>query len=458
MGTLTDTNGTNAGMKGWETTNWVITHNYIHDTGDGYGIWLDTENTGYLIDSNYLSWNLKRGIELEISYNGVVSNNVLAYNGYIKSEGGLDQPAIDLNLTGGENIPGSNYNNEVLVQNNTLWDNWEGIDIYGQRDRSCLSPQPLGYCTMADKTSFSGPTPGNDGSGVLDTACNGATTACSTLSAKGSDSAGGFGYALGEKIGFASGSFPYTVTSITPTPVAWGPPNRGGPYTIGVTPSVAVNEASGAQIYGEGTCQAYVTNTSTPASPTPASLGFGSQTMSYFDGCQWRAKNITVENNYEHFSADEVQAAVPPYSFPHGGFSAINLVNCYSGPNFLNWTAAPPTDNGDYCGMNSMTAGGSANPAVFNQLGGNFIVNALMSNSALPAPLNNLDSIANGGLGESPDNNLWIGNTYDGSGIGFRAYQDGGFAPPYTCGSVIAGFQPYCAVTLAGWQSIWHQD
>lgn len=469
IATFPDGGGMNAAAKGWETTNWTISNNYVHNTEYGYGIWLDTENTGYHITGNFFAWNLLRSIEIEISENGSVDNNTFVYNGFGTSGGyfGDKAQAIDFNVSGAADIPGSNYNNQILVQNNNLYDNWEGISIFAEADRTCLQPQPpANYCTSTDKASFghaSGAqgTVGGDGGGQLTAACNGATTACSTLSVN-------YQYPIGDKIGFANGTYPYTVTARTgSSPDSLGPPDDGS-WTITVSPPVNVGEASGAQVWSAGTCPLYDSATATPASPTPASLGHGSQTISYFDGCQWRARNFTVEGNTIHFSPTEVQAlanTTPPWesgSWTYGGVTS-NPKNCYSGTNYLDLHDSPPTGNSFKCGMNSMYGSSGSPVAPYNQPGSGtaWLNNAVMSNSSFPSPLNNLDTTANGGLGEGPGNNLWTANTYDGP-IGFRTYADTISAtsmssPPYACGSAIAGFQPVCDVTVAGWASIWHQ-
>ena len=45
--------------------------------------------------------------------------------------------AVNLNSSGGFNIPGSRYENEVLISKNTFANNWEGIDIWQAGARSC---------------------------------------------------------------------------------------------------------------------------------------------------------------------------------------------------------------------------------------------------------------------------------------------------------------------------------
>jgi parallel beta-helix repeat protein len=54
--------------------------NFVHhNTGDG--IWFDTSNTGYAIDSNVVEDNARMGIHVEISGQGVVTNNSVSRSG-----------------------------------------------------------------------------------------------------------------------------------------------------------------------------------------------------------------------------------------------------------------------------------------------------------------------------------------------------------------------------------------
>lgn len=458
-GNQVDNDGVDAGMKGWETTNAIIDHNYIHNTETGYGIWLDTTNSGYQITNNFLSWNLRRGIELEISQGGLVQNNVFEYNGFGESgsANNLENPAISLNVSGGAALAGANNSPNLTITGNTLWDNWEGISLYAQGDRNCRTPQPFAtYCSINDKTSFDTFT-GNTGGDCSDGACTlnaAAASGASTIKTN-------FEYALGDKIGFASGSYPYTVTSVSPQP-ANGPPQSGGPFTVGITPALSGAQSTGAQIYGEGTCNLYLNASSNPSSPSPASLGFGTQTMSYFNGCMWRVQNVQITNNVEHFNPTEIQNATPTWPVNFTGWpvtfngESIDARQCYSGASFLDLG----TSNTKKCGANAMFAGNDG--GYTGSCTGPWLEDAIMSNSSFTGPLSNLDAGDCGGHPSSPGNIVWSGNTYDGSHIFFRAYQDTISAtassnPPYACGNAISGFQPICDVTVAQWASIWQQ-
>jgi parallel beta-helix repeat protein len=460
-GIIDDNNGVDAGMKGWETTNAIIDHNYVHNSETGYGIWLDTTNNGYQITNNFLSWNLRRAIELEISEGGLVQGNTFAFNGFGQSgtTNNLENPALSLNVAGGTALAGSNNSPNLLVTGNTLWDNWEGISLYAQGDRNCRTPQPVAtYCNINDKASFDTFTGGNTGGDCSDGGCvlnsnaaNGATSLSTT-----------FEYAIGDKIGFANGSYPYRVTSVSPQP-STGPPDSGGPFTVGITPALSGAQSAGAQIWGQGTCNLYLNGSSNPALPTPASLGFGTQSMSYFDGCQWRVKNVQITNNFEHFVPTEIQTATPTWPVTFNSWpvtfngETIDARLCYSGANFLDLGSS---NNTKKCGANAMMAGNDGGYTGSCTLP--WLELSIMSNSSFTGPLANLDAGDCGGHPESPANNLWSGNTYDGSHIFFRAYQDtvsatGSTNPAYACGNAVAGFQPVCDVTVSQWASIWQQ-
>jgi len=448
--------GCNAAMKGWETANAEINNNYVHDHGpNSYGIWFDTSNIGYNVHDNYLSWNLRRAIEIEISQNGHVTNNVLAYNGFSNSAGISNggQAAINFNATGAVSTPGTYSDNQILVDGNILWDNWEGLSIYAQDDRNCKTPQPFNnYCTLTDKFSFSHASAGDnslggEGGGKLQQACS----SCSQLLIN-------YQYALGDKIGFSSGNYPYKVTAITPAGgqpahTSMAPPNHTGNWTVTVSPAVSGSVASGANVFGAGTCDQFFTaNASTATSPSPASLGNGTQTISYFDGCQWLPRNYLIQNNTFHFDPAEIASSVPTWPITFSGWPAtfegttFDARKCTSS-DYRNLTAANPTGNNNYCGMNAMFG----RPAAYSN-------NAIMSNSSFTGALSNLNSGSNS---ETPYNNLWTGNTYSGP-VGFRAYQETNTPGPpnYACAGVSGlpgGFQAICAVNASGWASIWQQ-
>jgi len=65
--------------KFWSTTNILVESNYVHDN-NGNGLWTDCNNVGTVYQGNTVVNNLGIGILHEISYNAVISGNVVAGN------------------------------------------------------------------------------------------------------------------------------------------------------------------------------------------------------------------------------------------------------------------------------------------------------------------------------------------------------------------------------------------
>lgn len=70
-----------AGMKIYKTRGVVVRDNVVRDNW-GPGIWFDTDNVGALIAGNTVARNSHRGIFYEISYAGVIRDNVIERNGF----------------------------------------------------------------------------------------------------------------------------------------------------------------------------------------------------------------------------------------------------------------------------------------------------------------------------------------------------------------------------------------
>ena len=153
-----------AGKFFW-TKNFVFMHNYVHN-GYSVGVWGDFNNAGANISDNYIANNYGDGIMYEASYNANISNNVLVGNstslsgawptqtgghkygaGYGWGAGAVPTGAIYLPNTGGNASYVSNYDSPstgcpvgytdgcLLVQNNTLINNWGGVIVYTDSGR-----------------------------------------------------------------------------------------------------------------------------------------------------------------------------------------------------------------------------------------------------------------------------------------------------------------------------------
>lgn len=143
--------GCSGGGKFWMTTDAVVTHNYVH-SNIGTGIWVDTDNAGFDISSNYISENWSQGITYEISYNGQITDNTLIGNNYgdVTSNDSPSFPAaaIYISESGDSVAVHSTYNQGVfLLAGNVLTNNWGGIVLFQDGDRVCGFSAD-GTCTM----------------------------------------------------------------------------------------------------------------------------------------------------------------------------------------------------------------------------------------------------------------------------------------------------------------------
>ena len=230
---------------------------------------------------------------------------------------------------------------------------------------------------------------------------------------------------------------PYQVTAVS---CPGG--NCAGNAVVTVSPPITKSLSAAGLVYSTGTCRYYVTATATPSSPTAANG------TSYYDGCMWENRNISVIGNT--FEVDPVEFNATPA--PEGG----SAWNCVTGP-------------GGNCAQNAMGyqyPGGNAAP--YNDV---TLANAMMSAPSLPAPLGNLNAPgsplatgSNGDVGPNgavPYNNVWSGNTYVGAWT-FQAYTQAAGCPINWTGSSFQWVNydgNACAgLSVEQWRSIWHQD
>lgn len=154
----------------------------------------------------------------------------------------------------------------------------------------------------------------------------------------------------------------------------------------------------------------------------------------YYDGCQWKANNIDVSGNTFNFNPSDIINGSSAVDLPD-----ITYSDCYSGPNFRDTSAAPPTGNDYWCGFNGMfAAGGSLAPFTGN-VGAYVVAAAIMGKT--------------GSSGEAPDTNTWAHNTYAGPWA-FQAYYQG--TSPVTSDIYPAGVQT--TLDFKSWQSVWGMD
>ena len=150
--------GCTGGGKFWDAHNVTITDNYIHDNLS-VGLWADVNNYNFVIDGNWISDNEDYGIFYEVSYNAVITNNVLKGNAVVSGKkfaaSGNNFPvgAIYLSEAGYDSrVPAPPGATDLRVENNLFEDNWGGVIMWENADRFCTSPaHPApAYCTLVN--------------------------------------------------------------------------------------------------------------------------------------------------------------------------------------------------------------------------------------------------------------------------------------------------------------------
>ena len=149
--------GCSGGGKWWGTVNADIVDNaFINDSpGGGSPVWLDNGNTGTLISGNYFEKSYGSAVVSETGFNLNITGNLFMNGGWGNGTGACGancNGAVNLNSSGGFRIPGSRYDNQVLVTRNQFINNWMGINIWQAGGRSCENsgegwPDDSGYCT-----------------------------------------------------------------------------------------------------------------------------------------------------------------------------------------------------------------------------------------------------------------------------------------------------------------------
>ena len=72
-----------------------------------------------------------------------------------------------------------------------------------------------------------------------------------------------------------------------------------------VSPPLATPEAAGTEVSNAGTCQLYATSSALPSGP------LAPDGTSYWDGCQWEAKDISVTGNDFQFDPSVIASSAP---------------------------------------------------------------------------------------------------------------------------------------------------
>jgi hypothetical protein len=516
--------GCSGGGKWWGTLNADIVDNaFVDDSpGGGFPVWLDNGNSGTLISGNYFYRSYGAAVDSETGFDLTVTGNLFLDGGWGSGSGGCGNncdPAVALNSSGGFDVPGSRYENRVLISRNQFVDDWQGIDIWQAGARSCENsgegwPDDAAYCsggfpnsaaTASDGRyyfSHEGDSAHGGATSLAEPAAAGSSTILvagaeavddhigfgdpvstrtagdtdvATFSGSGTIKARTAGFPpagelrVGTSAAWADGGGSYTgailsytgTTSTSFTGVSLvrgsgtlaGPIREVQPYKVTgercyandclltVSPPLATPERTGMEVSNAGTCQLYVTSTALPSGP------LAPDGVSYWNGCQWEARNISVTGNDFQFDPSVIASSAPLVG---GGR-----------------TTACTAANADACGTNFM-AYQVAGEAPFDTQGS---ANAMMSSSSFTAcpswdqgckkdPLSNLNAVSRWpGAEPEPDNDVWSNNVYSGP-WGWYAYLYGTCGPlptdKTTSRSLPSGA---CGVLdFSAWKSVWQQD
>ena len=149
--------GSEGGGKFWMNGNVAVTGNYVHDNIDSPGLWMDTDNAGFLVQGNYISDNDGEGLFYEISYNADIVDNTFAGNAIQGGEGneGFPTGAIYVSESGGNASVPSTYAGELNIQGNVFNDNWGGVVVWQNANRYSGDGQDPGTLTPPSGTSLS---------------------------------------------------------------------------------------------------------------------------------------------------------------------------------------------------------------------------------------------------------------------------------------------------------------
>ena len=212
--------GCSAGAKWWGGLNADIVDNAFIDDGIGGSadIWLDNGNAGTNISGNYFDKAYGNAIADETGFNINITDNLFRDGGWGAGDGCGDSNcvgAVNLNSSGGVNMPLSRYNNQVVISNNQFVNDWGGVDIWESGMRNCESsgegyPIDSAYCSGGFPTTATAASGGHYYfSHQTDSAHGGTTTLARPVSANSTTvvlqaaAAAAAAAAINDQIGFA---------------------------------------------------------------------------------------------------------------------------------------------------------------------------------------------------------------------------------------------------------------
>jgi hypothetical protein len=210
-----------------------------------------------------------------------------------------------------------------------------------------------------------------------------------------------------------------------------------------ITPGLRAAEPAGTAVTNTGTCQLYATSAALPSGPDAPDK------TSYWDGCQWEARDITVSGNTFVFQPSVIASSAPLVGGTRTSCAASHPNGC--GTNFMAFQDGGQAPFSSQIAANAMMSrtGLSGCPSWDSGCS----ANPLRDINKLAAP-----PLAPAGNGEGPYNDVWSGNKYAGP-WGWSTYLYG-TCYPLPADSRTRKSMPTaaCAPGFSQWQSIWQQD
>ena len=261
--------GCSGGGKWWGTLNANIVDNAF--IGDGYGgggaVWLDNGNSGTLIQGNYFDQTYANDISSETGFDLDVTDNLFEDGGWGNGTGACGGNncggAVNVNSSGGSNVPGSRYENEINVSDNQFFNEWDGLDIWQSGERSCQNsgegwPMDAAYCSGGFPNTATTASDGQYYFSHIGDSLNGSTTTTAQSASSGSSTVLVQGAeAIDDQIGFDNTSSTTTASTVNATTFA-------GSSTLTVT-STSGFPSSGQLLVGTSYGDAVLTYTGTTA-------------------------------------------------------------------------------------------------------------------------------------------------------------------------------------------------
>ena len=173
--------GCSGGGKFWVFTDVTFRNNWVHDN-TGPGLWIDGNNNGFLITSNIFEHNTEEAVAYEVSYNAIISNNVIRSNMTRKVTNGTLRPRSNTfpdaavyisDSSGAPNLANKLGIGTISITGNLFDDNPNGLTLFPNLLRGC---SPTKWWLNSDNcANLKAPAAGGDSWGVKNVSVSGNT-------------------------------------------------------------------------------------------------------------------------------------------------------------------------------------------------------------------------------------------------------------------------------------------